>query len=160
MPTQSKEFFIQIGAFFIKDNATKLVKKLKSTGSKAEIHIRNVKSTQHQVSSGNYTQKDHAASSATKIKALGFNPTIKRNGSAYILELGLFTKKKDATILAKKLKNNGLNPNQKIVTINQKVYIVRSKGIFTESKARQIRKSLINLGFKNSFIKIPLNQSS
>ena len=60
----------------------------------------------------------------------------------------------------KKLKNNDLNSNQKIVTINQKVYIVRSKGIATESKARQTRKSLINLGFKNSFIQFPLNQSS
>ncbi|MCL0045745.1 SPOR domain-containing protein [Nitrospinaceae bacterium] len=160
IPTQNKEFFVQIGAFFIKDNATKLVKKLKSIGSKAEILIRNVKSTQHQVSLGNFTQKDHAASSSTKIKTLGFNPTIKKNGPAYILELGLFTKKKDATIFAKKLKNNGLNPNQKIVTINQKVYIVRSKGISTESKARQTRKSLINLGFKNSFIQFPLNQSS
>ena len=76
--TQSKEFFIQIGAFFIKDNATKLVKKLKSTGAKAEIHIRSVKSNQHQVSIGNHTQKDQAASSSTKIKALGFNPTIKK----------------------------------------------------------------------------------
>jgi len=79
--TQSKDFFIQIGAFFIKDNAIKLVKKLKSTGAKAEIHIRNVKSTQHQVSTGNYTQKDYAASSSTKIKALGFNPTIKKMGT-------------------------------------------------------------------------------
>jgi len=160
IPTQSKEFFIQIGAFFIKDNATKLVKVLNSKGSKTEVHIRNVKSTKYQVSSGNYTQKDQAASNATEIKALGFNPTIKKNGSAYILELGLFDKKKDATIITKKLKNKGLNPNQKIVTINQKVYIVRSKGIATKSKAKQIRKSLINLGFKNSFIQFPLNQSS
>ena len=160
IPTQNKEFFVQIGAFFIKDNVTKLVKKLKSTGSKVEIHIRNIKLTQHQVSSGNYTQKDHAASSATKIKALGFNPTIKKNGPTYTLELGLFTKKNDATIFAKKLKNNGLNVNQKIVTTNQKVYIVRSKGIATESKARQTRKNLIKLGFKNSFIQFPLNQPS
>jgi len=112
------------------------------------------------VSTGNYTQKDHAASGSNKIKALSFNPTIKKNGHAYILELGLFIKKRDSTIFAKKLKNNGLNPNQKIVTINQKVYIVRSKGIATESKARQTRKSLINLGFKNSFILFPINQSS
>ena len=160
IPTQSKEFFVQIGAFFIKDNATKLVKKLNSKGLKAKIHIRNIKSTQHQVSSGNLTQKDHAPSSSTKIKALGFNPTIKKNGSAYILELGLFSKKKDATTFAKKLQNNGLNPNQKKVSTNQKVYIVRSKGIDTETKARQTRKSLINLGFKNSFIQFPLNQSS
>ena len=133
IPTQSKEFFVQIGAFFIKDNATKLVKKLNSKGLKAKIHIRNIKSTQHQESSGNFTQKDHAASSSTKIKALGFNPTIKKNG---------------------------LNPNQKIVTINQKVYVVHSEGIATETKARQTRKSLINHGFKNSFIQFPLNQSS
>ena len=112
------------------------------------------------MSIGNHTQKDHAALSSTKIKVLGFNPTIKKNGHAYILELGLFTKKKDATIFAKKLKNNGLKPNQKIVTINQKVYIVRTKGIATESKARQTRKNLIKLGFKNSFIQFPLNQPS
>ena len=160
IPTQNKEFFVQIGAFFIKDNATKLLKKLNSKGSKAEIHIRDVKSTQHQVSSGNYTQKYHATSSATKIKALGFNPTIKKNGPAYILELGLFTKEKDATIIAKKLKNNGLNPKQKIVTINQKVNIVRTKGIATKSKARQTRKNLIKLGFKNSFIQFRLIQPS
>ena len=133
IPTQSKEFFVQIGAFFIKDNATKLAKKLNSKGLKAKIHIRNIKSTQHQESSGNFTQKDHAASSSTKIKALGFNPTIKKNG---------------------------LNPNRKIVTINQKVYVVRSESIATETKARQTRKSLINHGFKNSFIQFPLNQSS
>jgi len=40
----------------------------------------------------------------------------------------------------KKLKNNYLNSNQKIVTINQKVNIVRIKGIATERKARQTRK--------------------
>ena len=112
------------------------------------------------MSIGNHTQKDHAALSSTKIQVLGFNPTIKKNGHAYILELGLFTKKKDATILAKKLKKIELNPNQKIVTINQKVYIVRSKGIATKSKAQQSRKNLINHGFKNSFIQFPLNQPS
>ena len=133
IPTQSKEFFVQIGAFFIKDNATKLVKKLNSKGLKAKIHIRNIKSTQHQVSSGNFTQKDNAASSSTKIKALGFNSTIKKNR---------------------------LNSNRKIVKINQKVYVVRSEGIATETKARQTRKSLINHGFKNSFIQFPLNQPS
>jgi len=60
----------------------------------------------------------------------------------------------------KKLKNNYLNSNQKIVTISQKVNIVRIKGIATESKARQTRKNLINLGCKNSFIQFALNQPS
>ena len=62
--------------------------------------------------------------------------------------------------LCQEIKNNCLNPNQKIVTINQKVNIVRTKGIATESKAQQTRKNLINLGFKNSFIQFPLNQPS
>jgi len=60
----------------------------------------------------------------------------------------------------KKLINKDLNSNQKIVTTNQKVNIVRTKGIATESKAQQTRKNLINLGFKNSFIQFPLNQPS
>ena len=40
----------------------------------------------------------------------------------------------------KKLKNNYLNSNQKIVKISQKVNIVRIKGIATESKVRQNQK--------------------
>ena len=52
----------------------------------------------------------------------------------------------------KKLKNNGFNPNQKIVTINQTVYIVHNENVAIKSKARQTRNNLINHGFKNSFI--------
>ena len=55
----------------------------------------------------------------------------------------------------KKLKNNYLNSNQKIVTISQKVNIVGIKGIATESKARQTRKNLINLGCKIALSNFP-----
>ena len=37
---------------------------------------------------------------------------------------------------SQEIKKNDLNSNQKIVTISQKVNIVRIKGIATESKAR------------------------
>ena len=60
----------------------------------------------------------------------------------------------------KKVKNNDLHSNQKIVTISQKVHIVCIKGFATESKARQTIKNLINLDCKNRFIQFPLNQPS
>ena len=61
-----------------------------------------------------------------KLKSLGFNPTIKRKWIR--IHLGtrtIYQKERLNHLLPEKLKNNGLNPNEKIVTINQKVYIVR-----------------------------------
>jgi len=59
----------------------------------------------------------------------------------------------------KKLKNNGFNPNQKIDTINQTVYVVHNEDVAKKSKVRQTRNSLINHGFKNSFIYIFLKSA-
>ena len=158
IPAKSKEFFVQVGAFSIKDNATKLAKRLNSKGFKTEIYVRSIKSTKHQVSSGNFTEKGDAASSFAKFKSLGFNPSIKKSGAAHVLELGLFTKEHESITLTNKLKNSGFKLNQKIVPINRKVFIVRTKDLATEGKARQTKKNLIKLGLKNSFIQSPLSQ--
>ena len=158
IPAKSKEFFVQVGAFSIKDNATKLAKRLNSKGFKTEIYVRSTKSTKHQVSSGNFIEKGDATSSFAKFKSLGFNPSIKKSGAAHVLELGLFTKEHEAITLTNKLKNSGFKPNQKIVMINRKMFIVRIKDLATEGKARQTKKNLIKLGLKNSFIQLPLNQ--
>ena len=158
IPAKSKEFFVQVGAFSIKDNATKLAKRLNSKGFKTEIYVRSIKSTKHQVSSGNFIKKGDAASSFTKFKSLGFNPSIKKSGAVHVLELGLFTKELEAITFTNKLKNSGFKPNQKIVTMNRKMFILRTKDLATEGKARQTKKSLIKLGLKNSFIQFPFNR--
>jgi cell division septation protein DedD len=156
-PAKSKEFFVQVGAFSIKANATKLAKKLNSKGFKTEIYARSIKSTKHQVSSGNFIEKADAASSFAKFKSLGFNPSIKKSGAAHVLELGLFTKELEAITFTNKLKKSGFKHNQKIVMINRKMFIVRTKDLATEGKARQTKTNLIKLGLKNSFIQFPLN---
>ena len=74
--------------------------------------------------------------------------------------MGLFSKKQKATSLADKLKTKGIKSDIKLVEANREIYIVLAKNLTTERKAQQARKTLINLGFKNSFIQDPLNQSS
>ena len=87
------------------------------------------------------------------MKSLGFLPLIKKNKNAHILELGLFSKKQKAASLADKLKTKGIKSDIKLVEANREIYIVLSKNLATERKAQQARKVLINLGFKNSFIR-------
>ena len=67
-------------------------------------------------------------------------------------------KKHEAITFTNKLKNSGFKPNQKRVTINRKIFIVRTKDLATEVKARQTKKNLIKLGLKNSFIQFPFNR--
>ena len=152
MPASDKKYFIQMGAFSIKKNATNLSKKINSKGFETEVYVRNTKISKHQVSIGSFDEKTNTASSFTKLKFVGFNPSIKKIGQTYILELGLFKNDKDSTSLAEKLKNGGFKPNTKMVLINDKTYIVRVKGFTTESEARKSRQKLIGFGFKNSFI--------
>jgi hypothetical protein len=105
------------------------------------------------VFSGNYTNKDNAALSISNFKSLGFTPSIKKSGTTHILELGLFNKEQEASTFVKKLKKSGYKLNKKIIKVDRNIYTVLSKGLKTERKAQQVRKSINNYGFKNSFIR-------
>ena len=142
-----------MGAFFIKDNAIKLVKKLNAKGFHTKISMRTIKLNKYQVFSGNFIDKIDAALSLKKLKSLGFLPLIKKNEKAHVLEFGQFSKKQKATSLAEKLKILGVKSDTKLVETDGKVYIVLAKNLATERKAQQARKTIINLGFKNSFIR-------
>jgi len=157
IPSQIKNYYVQVGTFSIRKNAQKISKKIEESGYKAETYIKNLKITKHEVTSKRIHKKSDASLKFEELKKLGFNPTIKKSGEAYILKLGLFAKKNDATIFVDKLKNTNFRTNQKSITTNQKVYTVRTKGLLTKNKAQQIKKNLINFGFKNSFIPIPLS---
>ncbi|HIF01993.1 MAG TPA: SPOR domain-containing protein [Nitrospinaceae bacterium] len=157
IPSQIKNYYVQVGTFSIRNNAQKIAKKIEERGFKAETYIKSLKITKYEVTSERFNKESDATLKFKKLKKLGFNPSIKKSGEAYILELGLFEKKKDATVFIDKLKNTNFSTSQKSITRNQKVYTVRTKGLLTKSKAQQARKKLINFGFKNSFIQLPLS---
>ena len=157
IPSQIKNYYVQVGTFSIRNNAQNIAKKIEERGFKAETYIKSLKITKYEVTSERFNKESDLTLKLEKLKKLGFNPSIKKSGKAYILELGLFAKKKDATVFVEKLKNTNFRTNQKLITRNQKVYTVRTKGLLTKSKAQQVRKKLINFGFKNSFIQLPLS---
>ena len=157
IPSQIKNYYVQVGTFSIRNNAQNIAKKIEERGFKAETYIKSLKITKYEVTSERFNKESDLTLKLEKLKKLGFNPSIIKSGKAYILELGLFSKKKDATVFVEKLKNTNFRTNQKLITRNQKVYTVRTKGLLTKSKAQQVRKKLINFGFKNSFIQLPLS---
>ncbi|MBT3514714.1 MAG: SPOR domain-containing protein [Nitrospina sp.] len=152
-PTKGKKFFVQVGAFSIKNNAEKVVKSLNSIGIKAKIYTQNIKIIKHQVFSENFTNKDNAISSVSNFKSLGITPSIKKSGTTYNLSLGLFNREQEANRFIKKLKKSGHELNKKIIKIDRNVYTVLSKGLATKIKAQQVKKDITNHGFKNSFIR-------
>jgi cell division septation protein DedD len=155
-PSLIKNYYVQVGTFSIRNNAQKIAKKINDKGFKAETYIKNIKIIKHQVTSERFNKESDATSKFKKLKELGFSPSIKKNGKSYIIELGFFEKKKDAVLFVDKLKNTGFSTSQKSITTNQKVYTVRTKGLLTKYKAQRVRKKLIDFGFKNSFIQLPL----
>jgi len=153
VPTKGKEFFVQVGAFSIKNNAEKVVKNLNAKGFNTTIYPQKIKTIKHQVFSGNFTSKDNAALSISNFKSLGITPSIKKSGTTHILELGLFNKEQEANTFFKKLKKSGYKLNKKIIKVDRNIYTVLSKGLTTERQALQVKKNITNYGFKNSFIR-------
>jgi cell division protein FtsN len=153
-PTQGKSFFVQVGAFSIKNNATKLAKKLSLKGFKAEVSTQRTKTTKHLVHSGIFFNEADAESKLTEFKSLGLSPSIEKNGELYFLKLGIFTKKQKAITFIKKLENNEVKVDTKLVEAYREIYPVLVKNLLTESKAQQTKEALIKLGFIKSFIKL------
>ena len=88
-----------------------------------------------------------------KLKSIGLNPSLKKHGQTYTLELGLFKNKAGSKRLSNKLENNGLEPVTSKITIRNAHYIVRINGFLSKREARKSHQQLINQGFKNSFIR-------
>jgi hypothetical protein len=80
---------------------------------------------------GAFSIKDNANKLAKKINSKGFQ----------------------TKIFIKKINMQGVKSDTKLVETDGKAYIVLAKNLATERKAQQAKKTLINLGFKNSFIR-------
>ena len=149
----NNKYFIQMGVFSNKSNAINYSTKIKSKGYKVESIIRDSISPRYQVSLGSYNEKNEAAKIIIKLKSIGLNPSLKKYGQTYTLELGLFKNKAGSKKLSNKLKKNDLEPVTSEITTRNTHYIVRIKGFLSKREARKSHQQLISQGFKNSFIR-------
>jgi cell division protein FtsN len=151
--TQS-EFFIQVGAFSVKTNADRVIKKLMSGGFSPLIQTRTTRSSMHVVFIGGFADEQSPQSMITELKNKGLNPTLKKNDNgSYSIILGKERSKERAETLKQKLTKQGIFTSLKQMKVNMRMFIVRVGGFQNNTNALQGQKKLKHLGYNGTLIR-------
>ncbi|MEE9258688.1 MAG: SPOR domain-containing protein [Nitrospinaceae bacterium] len=149
-----KQYSIQLGAFSVRDNADRLVKKLALKGFKPDNYSENRAVTKFAVTLGSFPDKEQAAPQGMELAKLGFFSSLEKNGDGtFKFMMGSFKSKKEANALKSKLKAKGFLSSIKRTETRRKIHFVRISGFSARGKARLAQEKLTRLGFKNSFIR-------
>ena len=147
-------YFVQIGAFSIRENADNKVNDLKSQGFFPSIRERTSGQSTYNVVIGGFFSVASANTQLAGLKASGFSPKLAKNSDGtYSLTLGSFNSSADAMDLQDRLSDRGYISSLKTGSGEKTIYIVQVGGFSSEGKAKAIQKVLDKSGYGNTFIR-------
>jgi cell division protein FtsN len=147
-------YFVQIGAFSIRENAENKVNDLKSQGFFPSIREKTSGQSTYDVVIGGFFSVASANTQMAGLKSTGFSPKLAKNSDGtYSLVLGSFKSSADAMDLQDRLSDRGYISSMKNGTGEKSIYIVQVGGFSSEGKAKAIQKVLDKSGYGNTFIR-------
>jgi cell division septation protein DedD len=148
------EFFIQVGAFSVKTNADRVIKKLMSGGFSPLVQTRTTRPSMHVVFIGGFADKQSPQNMITELRNKGLSPTLKKNvNGSYSVILGKERSKARAEALKQKLTKQGIFTSMKQMKIDMRMFIVRVEGFDNNTNALRGQKRLEILGYKGTLIR-------
>lgn len=148
------EFFIQVGAFSVKANADRVIKKLVSGGFSPLVQTRTTLSSMYVVFIGGFADKKSPQNMISELRNKGLNPILKKNDNgSYSIILGKDRSKEKAELLKQNLAKQGIFTSMKQMKIDMRMFIVRVGGYETNTNALQGQKKLANMGYKKTLIR-------
>ena len=148
------EFFIQVGAFSVKANADRVIKKLMSGGFSPLVQTRTTRSSMHVVFIGGFADKKSPQNMVTELKSKGLNPLLKKNDNgSYSIILGKEKSKERAEALKQKLAKRGIFTSLKPMTVDMRMFVVRVGGFENNTNALEGQEKLEHLGYKGTLIR-------
>jgi cell division protein FtsN len=148
------EFFIQVGAFSVKANADRAIKKLASGGFSPLVQTRTTRSSMYAVFIGGFADKKSPENMISELKSKGLTPVLKKNANgSYSIVLGKEKSKEKADALKQKLAQQGIFTSLKQMKIDMRMFIVHVGGFENNSNAVKGQKKLETLGYRGTLIR-------
>jgi cell division protein FtsN len=148
------EFFIQVGAFSVKANADRTIKKLVSGGFSPLVQTRTTRSSMYTVFIGGFADKISPQNMISELRNKGLAPQLKKNSNgSYSIVLGKQKSKEKAEALKQKFAQQGIFTSLKQMKIDMRMFVVRVGGFENSANALQGQKKLENLGYKGTLIR-------
>lgn len=148
------EFFIQVGAFSVKANADRVIKKLMFGGFSPLVQTRTTRSSMYVVFIGGFADKKSPQNMIMELKNKGLTPLLKKNDNgSYSIVLGKEKTKARAETLKQKLTKQGIFTSLKQMKIDSRMFIVRVGGFENNTNALKNQKKLESMGYKGTLIR-------
>jgi cell division septation protein DedD len=148
------EFFIQVGAFSVKTNADRVIKKLMSGGFSPLVQTRTTRSSMHVIYIGGFADKQSPQNMITELRNKGLAPSLKKNDNgSFSIILGKERSKERAEALKQKLTKQGIFTSLKQMKMDMRMFIVRVEGFNNNSNALRGQKKLETLGYRGTLIR-------
>lgn len=157
-PTQltadQSRFFIQVGAYSIKSNADRVIKRLMTGGYSPLVQTRTSRSSMYVVYIGGFADSESPKNMMSALRAKGLNPQLKKNDNgSYSIILGKEKSKTQASSLKQKLTRMGIFTSMKQMKINSRMFIVRVEGFNSTTNARSNQKRIEGMGYPGTIIR-------
>lgn len=152
--SKGSQFYIQVGAFGVKNNAESLVKKLKGKGFSPSIQTRVKKANLHIVTVGNFANTKAGDNKLKELTSKGFNASYYKNSkNSFSLKVGQFRNIKDTQKAQDDLSLKGFLSESHKADVPVKTYMVQL-GVFpSREKARLTQEKLARAGYSKTFLR-------
>ena len=153
-----KEYFVQVGAFSIRENAQYKFDNLKTKGFFPSIKEKRVAEESHTIMISGFTDIKYGQIQVQGLKSSGFSPILKKNSdNTYAIVLGSFDTDQKARGLQGKLTDKGYFSTIQKGISEKVIYQVQLGKFSSEEKAKAIQDVLDRSGFKISFLRAAEN---
>ena len=154
LTAEQSEFIIQVGAYSVKANADRVIRKLMSGGYSPLVQIQTARSSMHVIYIGGFADDKSPQNMITELKKKGLNPSLKKNDNgSYSIILGKEKSRGKAEALKQKLTKKGIFTSLKQMKINSRIFIVRIGGFDSNTNARLNQKKIEGMGYKGTLIR-------
>jgi len=154
LTSDQSEFFIQVGAFSVKANADRVIKRLMSGGFSPLVQTRTSRSSMYVVFIGGFADQASPQSMITELRNKGLNPILKKNDNgSFSIVLGKEKSKEKAEALKEKLTKQGIFTSLKQMKIDMRMFVVRVGGFESNTIALKGQEKLENMGYKGTLIR-------
>lgn len=149
-----KEYFVQVGAFSVRENAEYKSGNLKAKGFLPSIKEKRVEEKSHTVMISGFSDIKYGQIQVQGLKSSGFSPTMKKNSdNTYSIVLGNFDTDQKARELQRALTDKGYFSTIQKELSEKVIYQVQLGKFSSEEKAKSIQDVLQRSGFTNSFLR-------
>lgn len=152
---KQREYFVQVGAFSVRENAQYKSADLKTKGFFPSIKEKRVEEESHTIMISGFTDIKYGQIQVQGLKSSGFSPILKKNSdNTYAIVLGSFDTDQKARGLQGKLTDKGYFSTIQKGVSEKVIYQVQLGKFSSEEKAKAIQDVLDRSGFKNSFLRV------